>query len=326
MVEIEHKTIAVVRRLPQSLIDALAPHARVIVAPTEGGLDKAGCAALLRGADAALVTALDVVDEELIVASPRLKLIANIGVGYNNIDVPAAQARGISVTNTPGAMDGAVADLAMALMLGAARRLPQADAFVRSRRWTSDNLTGFGMGLDVSGKTLGIVGFGRIGQTLAKRAAGFDMNVIYTARRPVDSAIEEKLGVRHAVLEELLARSDFVVLLVPYSAETHHLIGAPQLSRMKPSAVLVNVARGGIVDDGALAAALNEGRLAGAALDCVENEPYVLPDLARASNVIFTPHIGSATPATRMTMAGMAIRNLIAWLQGGSPPNLVPAT
>jgi glyoxylate/hydroxypyruvate/2-ketogluconate reductase len=318
-------TIAITRRLPPPVVDALAPHGRITMAANEAGLDRAGLIALLREADAALVTALDVIDAEVIAACPKLKLVANIGVGYDNIDVTAAQARGIAVTNTPGAMDDAVADLAVGLMLAAARRLPQADAFVRGGHWTPANTTGFGMGLDVSRKTLGIVGFGRIGQALARRARGFDMTVLYQARRPVDAATETALNARHCALDELLGQADFVVLLVPYSSATHHLIGAAQLSRMKRTAVLVNVARGGVVDDAALAAALEAGNIAGAALDCVENEPNVHPALRALPSVVFTPHIGSATQATRMKMAGMALHNLIAGLNGQTPPNLVTA-
>ena len=317
------KKIAVVRRLPQALLDQLAKFGELVIAPSEAGLDTAGLIALMRDADAALVTVLDAISAEVIAACPQLKLICNIGVGYNNIDVASASARGITVTNTPGAMDDAVADLAFGLMLGAARRLPQADAFVRTGQWTPGNMTGFGMGLDVSHKTLGIVGFGRIGQALAKRARGFDMKVLYAARNRVIESIEQTLGATHVSLDELLEQSDYVVLLVPYSEATHHLIGAAQLAKMKKTAVLVNVARGGVVDDAALAEALKHGTLAAAALDCVENEPVVNEALCKLPNVVFTPHIGSATPATRMNMAMLAVKNLATGLAGGVPPNVV---
>jgi lactate dehydrogenase-like 2-hydroxyacid dehydrogenase len=184
-------------------------------------------------------------------------------------------------------------------------------------------MTGFGMGMDVSRKTLGIVGFGCIGQVLAKRARGFDMKVLYAARNRVAEPIEQTLSATYASLDDLLAQSDFVVLLVPYSEATHHLIGATQLARMKKTAVLVNVARGGVVDDVALANALKNGSIAAAALDCVENEPAANPALLGLPNVLFTPHIGSATPATRMNMAMLALRNLATGLAGGVPPNVV---
>lgn len=317
------KKISVARRLPQPMLDQLATFGELAVAATEAGLDKTGLIKLMQDADAALVTVLDTIDADIINACPKLKLICNIGVGYNNIDIAAAKVRGITVTNTPGAMDDAVADLAFGLMLGAARRLAQADTFVRSGKWTADNMTGFGMGLDVSRKTLGIVGFGRIGQALAKRAGGFDMPVIYSARNRIAETIETALNARHAALDDLLAQSDYVVLLVPYTEATHHLIGAPQLAKMKSSAVLVNVARGGVIDDAALAVALKAGTIAGAALDCVENEPAVSPALLGLPNVLFSPHIGSATAGTRMNMAMLAARNLAIGLSGATPPNAV---
>ena len=317
------KKIALSRRLPPPLLAALAPLGELLMPPGDAGLDKAGLMALMQDADAALVTVLDAIDADIIAAAPKLKLICNIGVGYNNIDLAAASANGIQVTNTPGAMDDAVADLAFGLLLGIARRLPAADAFVRAGQWTPANLTGFGMGLDVAKKTLGIVGFGRIGQAVAKRALGFDMPVLYHARHAIAAQTEQVLGARHAPLDELLTQADFVVLLLPYSAVTHHLIGAAQLATMKKSAVLVNVARGGIVDDAALAEALQQGLIAGAALDCVENEPNINPALCALPNVLLSPHIGSATAGTRLNMAMLAGKNLATGLAGGVPPNVV---
>ncbi len=317
------KKIALSRRLPAPLLAALAPIGELLMPPTEAGLDKAGLQSLMQEADAALVTVIDTIDADIIAAAPQLKLICNIGVGYDNIDIAAASARGIVVTNTPGAMDDAVADLAFGLMLGAARRLAPADAFVRAGQWTPDNLTGFGMGLDVAKKTLGIVGFGRIGQAVARRARGFDMPVLYHARNAVAADIERALAARHTPLDELLTQADFVVLLVPYSEATHHLIDANRLAKMKSTAVLVNVARGGVVDDDALAQALRKGTIAAAGLDCVENEPNVLPLLRNMHNVLLSPHIGSATAGTRMNMAMLAVKNLATGLAGGTPPNIV---
>lgn len=315
--------IAVVRRLPQALLDALAPLGDLIIAPDAAGLDRAGLRTLMADADAALVTALDVVDAELVNACPKLRLIANIGVGYDNIDVAACTARGITVTNTPGAMDDAVADLVFGLMLGVARRLPQADAFVRSGKWTPDNLSGFGLGLDVSRKTLGIIGFGRIGKVIARRALGFEMETLYADDQRADAATESLLKASHVDRDALLSRADFVVVQVPLTAETRHLIGATELAKMKKSAVLIHAGRGGVVDDAALAAALEAGSIAAAALDCVDNEPSVEPSLLALPNVLFAPHIGSATPSTRLNMAMLALKNLAIGLSGDAPPNAV---
>ena len=317
------KTIAVARRLPQAVLDELSQFGEIVMAPSEAGLGKPGLIALMRDADAALVTALDVIDAEVIAACPRLRLICNIGVGYDNIDVAAASARGITVTNTPGAMDDAVADLVFGLILGVARRLPQADAFVRGGQWTLDHPSAFGLGLDVSRKTLGIIGFGRIGKVIARRAVGFEMRTLYCDSTRVDPGIEAALGATRVDMDALLAQSDYVVVQVPYTPASHHLIGAMQLTKMKKSAVLIHAGRGGVVDDAALAAALKAGTIAAAALDCAENEPQVNPALLGCTNTLFSPHIGSATPTTRMNMVMMALKNLAVGLQGGVPPNAV---
>jgi lactate dehydrogenase-like 2-hydroxyacid dehydrogenase len=317
------KTIAVTRRLPQPVLDQVAQFGEVVVPPTDAALDKDGLTSLLRDADAALVTALDVVDAEVIAACPGLKLISNIGVGYDNIDVAAATARGITVTNTPGVMDAAVADLVFGLIMAVARRLPQADAFVRGGQWTPDGLSSFGLGLDVSRKTLGIIGYGRIGRAIARRATGFEMRVLYCDSGSTAPDVESALGATRVDMDTLLAQSDFVVVQVPYMPSTHHLVGSAQLRKMRKSAVLIHAGRGGVVDDAALAEALKSGTIAAAGLDCVENEPHVTPALLECPNVVFTPHIGSATPATRMAMVMLALRNLAAGLQGGTPPNVV---
>jgi glyoxylate/hydroxypyruvate/2-ketogluconate reductase len=323
LVRTMNRKIAVARRLPQPVLDQIARFGEVAVAPSEAGLDKSGLAELMKDADAALVTALDVVDAEVIAACPKLRLVCNVGVGYDNIDVAAASARGITVTNTPGAMDDAVADLVVGLMIGAARRLHQADAFVRSGQWTPANPSAFGLGLDVSRKTLGIVGFGRIGKVIARRALGFEMRTLYCDATRAEPGIETALNAARTDMDTLLAQSDYVVVQVPYTPATRHLIGAEQLAKMKKSAVLIHAGRGGVVDDAALAAALKEGTIAAAGLDCAEDEPHVNPALLDRPNVLFTPHIGSATPATRMNMVMMALRNLAVGLQGGTPPNTV---
>lgn len=317
--------IAIARRLPQPLLDALAPLGDLVIAPGEAGLDREGLKELMANADAALVTALDAVDAEIVDACPKLRLIANIGVGYDNIDVAACTARGITVTNTPGAMDDAVADLVFGMILGIARRLPQADAFVRSGQWTPDNVSGFGLGLDVSKKTLGIIGFGRIGKVIARRALGFEMETLYDDGQRADTATEAVLKASHVDRDTLLARADFVVVQVPLMPETRHLIGANELAKMKKSAVLIHAGRGGVVDDAALPAALKAGTIAAAALDCVDNEPSVDPSLLALPNVLFAPHIGSATPSTRLNMAMLAMKNLAIGLSGQTPPNDVNA-
>lgn len=313
--------IAVARQLPKPVLDHLATLGTLrLPAGDVAGADELHT--LLAEADALLVSGLDKVDAAAIAAAPKLKLICNIAVGVDNIDLPAARARGITVTNTPGVMDDAVGDLVFALMLGVARRVITADAFVRAGKWTPDNLTGFGMGLDVAKKTLGIIGLGRIGRVVARRASGFDMTVLYSGPRE-DAAIEAQCNARHVTQDEMLTQADYVVVQVPLLPGTHHLIGAAELARMKPTAVLIHAGRGGVVDDAALGEALSVGRLAGAGIDVVEGEPAIHPALLGAPNVLFTPHIGSATPATRQTMVMMAVKNLTVGLSGGTPPNAV---
>lgn len=319
------KKIAVARRLPQPVLDQIARFGEVLAPSSEAPLDKAGLAKLLAEADAALVTAIDPVDAEVLAACPRLRLICNIGVGYDNIDMAVARSRGITVTNTPGVMDDAVADLVFGMIIAVARRLPQADAFVRTGAWTPDSCTGFGLGMDVSRKTLGIIGFGRIGRVIARRATGFEMRVLYSDTASAAPDLAAELRAEKADLERLLTESDFVVVQVPYRPSTHHLVGAAELARMKPTAALIHAGRGGVVDDAALAAALKSGAIAAAAVDCYEGEPKVHPALLDCPNVLLTPHIGSATPGTRVAMVTMALRNLAAGLQDAAPPNVVNA-
>jgi len=317
------RKIAIARRLPQPVLDRVSKLGEILVPPNETPLDATGMAELLHDADAAVVTALDRVDAGVLSACPRLKLLCNIGVGYDNIDLVAASSRGITVTNTPGAMDDAVADLVFGMILAAARRLPQADAFVRAGKWTPEDFTSFGLGMDVSRKTLGIIGFGRIGRVIARRALGFEMRLLYCDTKAAATEIEADLRATRADLDGLLAESDFVVVQVPYRQSTHHFIGAAELKRMKKSAVLIHAGRGGVVDDAALAAALKTGTIAAAAVDCFENEPKVHPELLDCPNLLLSPHIGSATPGTRMSMMGLALENLAVGLQGGVPPNVV---
>jgi lactate dehydrogenase-like 2-hydroxyacid dehydrogenase len=255
--------------------------------------------------------------------APDLKVISNIAVGYNNIDLKAATKRGIRVTNTPGVLDDTTADLTWALLMAAARRIAQADDYVRRGDWkVAFSMDAF-LGADVHHATLGIIGMGRIGQAVARRARGFDMRVIYHNRTALPKAEEKRLGATRVERDELLAQADFIVVMVPYSKATHHLIGAAQIVKMKGNAILINTARGGVVDDAALVQALRQRRIAGAGLDVFEGEPKLHAAYRELPNAVLTPHIGSATKATRLKMCEMAIRNLTAVLDGKPPPNLV---
>jgi gluconate 2-dehydrogenase len=267
----------------------------------------------------AVTTISDRIDGALIQRCPDLKAVCNIAVGYNNIDIPACSARRVMVTNTPGVLDNATADFTWALILATARRLSEAEAWLRTGAWKGWKLKQF-LGRDVGGATLGVIGMGRIGQAVARRARGFDMKVLYHNRHRVDATVERDVNAQYAGLDELLARADIVTLNVPYTPETHHLIGAAQIARMKSTAILINVARGGVVDDRVLAVALKEGRIAAAGLDVYENEPTFLPDFLALKNVVLAPHIASSTESTRHKMAMMAAENLVAALTGARPP------
>ena len=264
----------------------------------------------------------DRIDAELLAASPALKAVCNIAVGYNNIDVPACTTRGIMVTNTPGVLDETTADLVWTLLLATARRLTEAEAYLREGQWTGWYLKQL-LGTDVHHASLGIIGMGRIGQAIARRARGFEMQVLYHNRTQLDGPIEAALNARYVGMDELLSAADFVVLQVPYSPATHHLIGAAQLARMKPTAILINAARGGVVDDAALIDALARGTIRAAGLDVFENEPKLNAGFLALRNVVLAPHIGSSSHATRLAMAMTAARNLVAALTGQRPPNLV---
>jgi lactate dehydrogenase-like 2-hydroxyacid dehydrogenase len=270
-----------------------------------------------------LVCALtDRIDAAVLAAAPDLRAVSNVAVGYNNIDVAACSERGIVVTNTPGVLDETTADLVWALMLATARRLTEAEAYLRNGQWHGWHLKQL-LGTDVHHATLGILGMGRIGQVIARRALGFEMEVLYCNRSRLPADIESRLNARYVALDELLARSDFLVLQVPYSPATHHMIGAAELAAMKRSAILVNAARGGVVDDAALIQALGEGVIAGAGLDVFENEPSFDPRFLALKNVVLAPHIGSSTRVTRLAMAMTAARNMVAALTGATPPNVV---
>ena len=279
----------------------------------------------LQGKLGVMATVMDRFDEPVLAQCPELRVISNIAVGYNNIDVPACTKRGIRVTNTPGVLDDTTADLAWALLMAAARRIAEGDAYVRAGEWKIAFGVQYFLGQDIHHATLGIVGMGRIGQAIARRARGFDMRVIYHNRTRLAQEDERRLEATWVERERLLAESDFVVVMAPYSPATHHLVGAAEIAKMKPTAILVNTARGGVVDDAALVDALKHERIAGAGLDVFEGEPKIHPGYLELKNVVMTPHIGSASRATRMTMCRTAMDNMTAVLDGREPPNLVNA-
>jgi gluconate 2-dehydrogenase len=274
----------------------------------------------LQGKAGAFTTGSERIDAAVLDANPRLRVVANMAVGYNNFDVEACTARGVLCTNTPDVLTETTADFGFALMLAAARRMAESEHFLRRGEWTRWAYDMF-TGSDVHGATLGILGMGRIGQAIARRGAlGFGMRVLYHNRSRLPVEQEQPLGARHVDKATLLREADHLVLVLPYSAQSHHIIGAAELAQMKRTATLTNVARGGIVDDAALAAALRDRRIAAAALDVFEGEPAVHPDLLTVPNIVLTPHIASATVATRRRMAELAADNLIAALTGATPP------
>lgn len=283
---------------------------------------KAVLAEKLAGVSGALVTGSERIDASALANAKGLKIVSNMMVGYNNFDLTAMSAAGVMGTNTPEVLTDTTADLAFGLILSTARRMAESEHWLRAGQWQNWSLDQW-LGQDVYGATLGIVGMGRIGQAIAKRASGFAMQVQYYNRSRLPEATEAELKARHTDFESLLKTSDIVVLLVPYSEATHHIIDAKALRLMKPTANLINIGRGGLVDDAALAEALREGVIAGAGLDVFENEPRVNPDLLTVPNVTLTPHIGSATRATRTAMMHLAIDNLLAGLAGQRPPNLL---
>lgn len=269
--------------------------------------------------DALFVVASDTIGAGVIAAAPRLTMIATGSVGFNQIDLASCARRGIRVTNTPDALTEATADMAWALLMATARRVTESERWLREGHWDRWAWQQF-LGSDVHGATLGILGMGRIGSAIARRGRGFDMRILYSNRSA--AANEAELGATRVERDQLLAEADHLVLVLPYSAATHHTIGAAELARMKPTANLINIARGGIVDDRALATALAEGRIAAAGLDVYEGEPRVAPELLAQRNVVLTPHIGSATRSARLAMATLAARNLLAGFSG--EPLLTP--
>ena len=279
-------------------------------------------AAAFADVDGALVTGSDRIDAALLAHAPRLRVLSTISVGYNHIDVAACTRQGVVVTNTPDVLTETTADMAWALLMATARRVTESERWLRAGLWKQWSLDQF-LGADLHHSTLGIVGMGRIGQAIARRASGFAMKVVYHNRSRLPESVETECRATRVEFDDLLASADHVMLVLPYSAASHHLIGAAQLAKMKPGATLVNIARGGLIDEDALAEALAAGRLFGAGLDVYEGEPQVNPKLLALNNVALTPHLGSASRATRDAMARLAISNMSAALVGRRPAHLL---
>ena len=311
--------VLVARAIFPDIIGQLSRHFDVEANPDDALWPREELVRRLQGKQGVFTTGSERIDAALLAQCPGLRICANMAVGYNNFDLPAMTAAGVLATNAPGVLTETTADMGFALLMAAARRVTEGEHFLRAGRWDrwAYNML---IGQDVHGSTLGIIGMGRIGQAIARRGAlGFGMRVIYHNRSRLPEADEAAVGARYVSKQELLRTADHVMLVVPYSAESHHTIGAAELALMKPSATLTNIARGGIVDDAALAAALREGRLAAAGLDVFEGEPRVHPELLACRNVVLTPHIGSATVPTRRAMARLAADNLIGYLLHGKP-------
>ncbi|MEI7444244.1 MAG: D-glycerate dehydrogenase [Burkholderiales bacterium] len=313
------RKLLITRRVFPEVVDALRAVYDVATNDDDAFWSPEETRARAADCEALYVVATDRVDAALLEACPKLKIVATGSVGFNQIDVAACAARGIAVTNTPDVLTEATADMAWALLMATARRVTESERWLRDGQWGRWAWDQF-LGADVHGATLGVVGMGRIGSAVARRARGFSMRLQYTNRSPAPN--EAELGATRVDLDTLLRTSDHVVLVLPYSAQTHHLIGAAQLASMKPTATLVNIARGGIVDDAALAAALRAGTIAAAGLDVFEGEPSIHPGLLEVPNVVLTPHIGSATRSSRLGMAMLAARNLLAHAAG--EPLLTP--
>lgn len=310
-------SILIARAVFPEVVERLREHFDVTTNDADDAFSPQELVAQLQGKVGVLTTGSERINAELLAACPQLRVACNIAVGYNNFDVPAMTAAGVLATNTPDVLTETTADFGFALLMATARRITESEHFLRAGQWNKWALDMFA-GAEVHGSTLGILGMGRIGQAIARRAAhGFGMPVIYHNRSRLAPELEAECKATYVDKAELLQRADHLMLVLPYSAESHHAIGAAELAQMKPTATLINIARGGIVDDAALAAALRERRIAAAGLDVFEGEPKVHPDLLTVPNVVLTPHIASATLPTRKAMAQLAADNLIAFLTEG---------
>jgi len=312
------KSLFVSNVLPREALMLIPSDVSIDYNDSLAALSKPELIARLRGKDGLICHIISSIDDEVLAAAPTVKVVANVAVGYNNIDVAAAHRRGVVVTNTPDVLTETTADFAWALLMATARRVVEADRFARSgqwHRWQWDLL----WGADVYGKTLGLVGFGRIGRAVARRALGFNMRVLYQDAVRADAAVERELRVSREELETVLREADFVSLHTPFLPETHHLMNERTLRLMKKSAILVNASRGPVVDEAALVRALQEGWIAGAGLDVFEEEPKIHPGLIPLTNVVLAPHIASASSDTRVAMATLAVRNCLAVLEGKPP-------
>jgi glyoxylate reductase len=314
--------VLVTQRISEESLATLAARFDVESNQKDAPVSPAQLLRKLKGKDAAITLITDVISDAMLARVPYLKIVSNVAVGYNNFDVAAATRRGVMLTNTPGAMDDTTADFTWCLILATARRLTEADRLVRSGKWTRWRFMDL-LGHDIYGKTIGICGFGRIGRGVARRAMGFNMKVLYTSRSRAPDSIEQEFRASYVDKQTLLRESDVVTLHLPLFAETRHYIGAAELALMKTAAILVNAARGPVVDERALVKALKSGQIAGAGLDVYENEPKLAAGLAKLPNTVLAPHMASASIETRLRMSNMAVANCIAGLTGQRPPNLL---
>jgi len=319
-------TVWISRPFFPDIVDRLREHFDVHAEAEERAFSAAELAERLAGSDAAIVGLADRIDGKVLEGAPKLRFVANLGVGYNNLDIDALSRRGVGASNTPDVLNETVADYAWALMLAAARRVGEAERWLRDGQWHGSRFEGW-LGADVHGKTIGILGMGRIGQAIARRAAGFRARVIYHNRSRLDASVERECAATYVDKASLLAQADHLILVLPYTPANHHAIGEAELKAMKPTAVLVNIARGGIVDDAALARALAAGTIASAGVDVFEGEPSVHPDLLKIENIVLSPHIASASRDTRRDMAALAVDNVLAAFghgpHAGRPPTII---
>jgi len=314
--------VLITREVFDEVLQYLSQYFEVTSNQSDAPFDPGTLVAKLSDKQGALITLSDKIDAALLSQCPNLKAVCNIAVGYNNINLDACTKARVMATNTPGVLDDTTGDFTWALILATARRLTEAEAYLRNGQWDGWKLKQF-LGLDVHHATLGIFGLGRIGQVVARRAIGFEMKVIYHDVRRAAPEIEQACRASFVSKEELLGQADIVTIHVPYSPATHHLIGKQELEKMKPSTILINASRGGIVDDSALIEALRKGSIAGAGLDVFENEPKLNPGFLELKNVVLAPHIASSSKATRFKMAMLAAQNMVAALTGKTPPNLL---